>query len=73
MTKSFSIMAFNIIGSYVNLEWYNTYENICCWLCIHLANYTATGRMRHMVNVETEYDWFEFRVFFLLDWLPDKG
>ena len=40
---------------------------------MYLLKPSTTNRMQHKVNFLMEYSWFEFRVFFLLDWLPNQN
>ena len=40
---------------------------------MYLSNSSATSRMQDKVNHKAKRDCIEFRVFFLLDWLPYQG
>ena len=45
-------------------------QRFCCELISYLPS--AMDRMQHNVNFSVEYSWFDFRVFFLQNWLLYK-
>ena len=40
---------------------------------VYISQPYSTDRMRHQVNFQAGFNRFEFRVFLLLDWLPNQG
>ena len=53
------------------------HTNVYIYVYMYLFNSSVTSGMRHKVNVDAEYYWFEFVVFLLLllllDWLPKEA
>ena len=40
---------------------------------MYLLNPYVTGKIWHKFNFLVKYSWFEFRVFLILDYLPNQG
>ena len=40
---------------------------------LYPPNYSVMSEMQHKVNFQVAYNWFDFRVFLILDWLTQHG
>ena len=45
---------------------------MCVCVCVYLTT-PLHGLNGHVVSFKGEFNCFEFRVFLLLDWLPNQG
>ena len=55
----------------MKILWRKFWKHSARW--VYLPNPSSTGRVWHKVSFQTEWSWFEFIVFLLLDWLPNQG
>ena len=66
----------NIRPSYVEIDIRlpsYIYIYIYIFKCMYFPKPFVKGKMWHKVYFQAEYSWFDFRLFFLLDWLLNQG